>query len=70
MRFPRFLLLCFGLDCALRHHRIGHLEEARDVRAYHIIARRAVLGCGSICGGKDAFHNADKLFVYLCERPG
>ena len=26
--------------------------------------------CGSICGGKDAFHNADKLFVHLCERPG
>ena len=24
----------------------------------------------STCGGKDAFHNADKLFVYLCERPG
>ena len=28
------------------------------------------MGCGSVCGGKDAFHNADKLFVYLCERPG
>lgn len=58
-----------SLHRALRQHGLSHLEEACNVRADHIIARRAVLGSGAVGSGENALHNALQLRIHLFKRP-
>ena len=58
-----------GSDNALRHHRLGDLLEARDVRARHIVALAAVLFGRVVHVMVDVDHDVLELGIHFLERP-
>src|SRR5438105_12414202 len=54
----------------LIHHRIRYLKEAGDVRAIHVVTRRAVLFRGAMAYLMDCLHDVKEPRVYFFSRPG
>ena len=58
------------LDEALGEHRVGHLHEAADVRAQHVVPRLPVFVRGGRAAVVDADHDLGEPFLGVLERPG
>src|SRR5699024_3728348 len=59
-----------GSDDAEGDHRVGHLAEARDVGAHHVVAGAAHLLGGLQAGGVDALHDLGQALLGVLEAPG
>ena len=66
---PVLLFLHQSLHSTLCHHGIGHLQEARNIGACHIIALCGIFLCRSIHLGKDTVHDSLEALVHLFKCP-